>query len=105
FDVAAFPDADQFRADPQRIADVLQSVRADHEVELPIGKRPRLAGTDVALHPGVGREPLLIPTLRWRPSERAVITSRVERLGIQHPLSAIKGAGPAADIENDVSGR
>src|SRR6476620_5175760 len=58
FDVAGARHPLQLLADPDRIADVLERVRADREVELIVLERPRLARADVALDPRVGAEAL-----------------------------------------------
>ena len=55
----------QLGADADRVADVLERVGADGEVELVVGERPRLAVADVALHPGVGGEALVGPSPSW----------------------------------------
>src|SRR3954452_18467657 len=53
-DVARARDALQLRAHPHRVAQVLERVRADGEVELPVGERPRLPRAHVGLQPGRG---------------------------------------------------
>src|SRR5262249_38302110 len=57
-DVAGSPHTSELAADPQRIAHVLKRVRADHEVDLVIAERERLAVADVALDPRLGAEAL-----------------------------------------------
>ena len=50
-DVPGPADPAELGADPDRVADVLQGVRADDEVEAVVGERERLAGADVVLDP------------------------------------------------------
>ena len=48
FDVAGLPDSIHLRTDPPRIANVLQGVRADYEVQFLVFERIRFLGADVA---------------------------------------------------------
>ena len=63
-DVASFADANHLSADPERVANVLQCMGADHEVELLVGKRPGRPVAHVPLDPCVLGEPFLVAILR-----------------------------------------
>src|ERR1700722_17575196 len=56
FDVAGHPDADHFRAKPQGIANVLERVRADDEVQFLVLERIGFLGADITYDPGLLRE-------------------------------------------------
>jgi len=95
-DVARARDALQLRADEDRVAQVLEGVRADGEVELPVVERPRLARAEVALHPCVLAEALGVGV--------AVVAPQAARgvgLEVEDPVRARERLGPAADVEDE----
>jgi hypothetical protein len=87
-------------ADPDRVADVLERVRADRDVELVVGERPRLVVADVAHDPGVLGE-----ALGGRVAEVAVVAAGGVGLQVEHPVGARHRLGPAADVEDRASAR
>src|SRR6185295_6918086 len=103
-DVSALADSDHFGADPQGIPDVFERVRTDHEVEVLVWERKGVFGADVALDPGVEREPLAFASLRGEPAEGAIEAPRLIGLHVHHPLRPVEGTGPTADLEHQVVG-
>ena len=95
-DVAGLRHPDELGTDPQGVAKVFQGVRADYEVELLVGKRPRALLADVALHPGLPAEPFLRSPLEGLAAESAIEATRLEGLSVQDPLRPVEGACPAA---------
>ena len=82
------------------IADVLQGVRADDEVDFLRAEGIGPVVTDVPADPGVAVEVLPVAAL----GRKAVKTACVERFVIHHVVGAVEGPGPAADVEHDVVG-
>src|SRR5579884_3251421 len=77
------------------IAHVLERVRADREVELAVGERPRLAVADVALHPGGRVEALLRGVAVVAQLAARLIGDRVE-----HAVGPRERTRPAAHVEH-----
>jgi len=88
----------ELRADPDRVAHVLQRVGAHGEVEPVVGEGPRLAGTDVHAVPGGGVEAI---------APAAVAAVQAAGL-IGHQVEHLVGPGerpsPAAHVEHAVAG-
>src|SRR5581483_7473112 len=94
-DVSGPRDPHQLVAHEYRIAHVLERLRADREVELASGERPRLTRTDVALHPGVGAE-ALGRRIRRRPVQAALFVAEQ----IDHPIGPCEWACGTPDVED-----
>jgi hypothetical protein len=92
-EVAGARHASHLRADEDRVANVLQRLGADHEVEAVVGERPGLAAADVALDPGLRTEALP------RGIGMAVEPTCLVGQQVDDPVGALQRRGPAADVQ------
>lgn len=93
-DVPGLGHPKELGAYPNRIAHVLEGVRAHDEVEPAVGKRPWRTVADVTLHPGCRRE--VLGSLSIGPE---LASSRV-RVPVQDDVGPAKWPGPSTDIED-----
>src|SRR5579871_6291922 len=101
--VTCLSDTRHFGADPQRIANILKSMRADNKVDGFIRERIRRLIANIALNPRIPRK-VLHPPPDFRygimPSESAIIkTASLVRLRIHDVIRTIEGMRPSSNIE------